>query len=207
MDPNAPETGTQKQKFKPKVPARRIKKEVKDEAPKQKKPQRKERPARQPVEQIASGPFALGPAERSRGSALRQSLDSIASTFHTQVQEEYDPEVASSEEEELSGDIEWRPVDVANVAREDNSSLTFFQFPKHLPVAVDENAEFGLVGSYIVLEDGTMIVKLGDVEFEAGVSQSVFQELVCVDDDNLVMLGEAGERIVCTPCVDSLLAL
>ena len=143
---------------KPKVPARRNKQqkvEVKRE-PKQQKP----RPKRAELEQVASGPFAMGPAKagKKRGNYTgSESTSTISSGVGRIGIHSKDPVIIDSN---VLPTIESSSEDEQVVVKREEQ-LFLLQFPMNLPLENQNELKSGKCGSWYKTKAGKVVVEIG----------------------------------------------
>lgn len=180
----------------------------------------------------ASGPFALGPAERNAKVKPQSS-----STIIHHVKEEFmdvDHQLSSGieseeEEEETVSACKISTVisdknDISSVFK--NDQIMFFQFPTILPFVdqQDQPLDQGLiktekhsilpsgeVGEYVIYKSGKMSIRFEDIEFDVShaAKSSIGSQVVFIDKEQkeLTILGNVSDKFVCAPNIESLLAI
>ena len=174
---------------KPKIPTRRQKQEkveVKQERKQRDRKQRKE------VEQVASGPFALGPAQRQKKTynSGQSTSTAIASTTSHDAGVLMNLKHRESEDDSSSEDFTQPPID---------SKLFLLQLPKTLATTT------GKVGHYKKLKSGLIILEIMGQRFELQPNLSNIEQRCCFIDKEFVELGSCGQKYVCTPILDDLI--
>jgi hypothetical protein len=206
--------GSLKPKIAPKIPTRRRKVEVKQEKEERSKVPKEWKPrVKKEKEMVASGPFAMGPAERGKKVQISHSTTQIVD-----IQDEIMN--ISSENDEDEVETEWTPVSIgkkAEIKKEFvdplEESIVYLQLPIDLPIVQDEKDPLstttmnttttyntidtihppppkhakllsGMMGTYEKYESGKIVLRIGEYEFQ--VQQSKHrqeQTLVSIDKD------------------------
>jgi hypothetical protein len=167
--------------FKPNIVKR------KKQEPTAPKPERKERkrPERklETKELVASGPFAMGPAQ-----IKRTVTSSVSSTIVVKQEANY----------ESSDSISDTEMEFANPETEEEEPLMIFQLPK-VQISDAAQEKSGKMGRYSIKKDGSMILEIGGITYHVQETlASKTNKVVCIEGDSFIEYGNA-KRMICIP--------